>query len=138
MIRAIALAAALLAPLAARAADPPRTIDMTTVLTDQKGRPIPDATMATAEDPACGKCGPLTLGAAVATALLTDRKDEPNLSSLDKAKRATLALRVVDNKAATLTAKETADIVRLMNIWGSIVVVRALPVLDPNLDLSDR
>jgi hypothetical protein len=139
MIR-LALAAMLAFPLAAFAVDPPapRTIDMTAVLVDQKGKPIPDPTMATPDDPACAKCTPLTLGAAVATALLTERKDEQGLSTLDKAKRATLALRLLDSKAATLTAKETADIVRLMNVWGGIVVVRALPILDPNLDLTDR
>lgn len=137
MIR-LALALMLVFPLATLAADPPRTIDMTEVLTDQKGKPIPDATMASAEDPRCDKCAPLTLGAAVATALLTDRKEEPNLSSVDKARRATLGLRLLDNKAAVLNAKETADIVRLMNVWGSIVVVRALPLLDPNLDLTGK
>lgn len=138
-MRYIILAATLIAaPALALGADPPRTVDMTTVLLDQKGKPIPDATMATPEDPKCDKCSPLTLGAAVATALLTDRKDEQFLSSIDKAKRATLALRLLDNKAATLTAKETADIVRLMNIWGGIVVVRSLPILDPNLDLTDK
>jgi hypothetical protein len=126
------------AALAAFAAEPARSIDMTTILLDQKGKPIPDATQLTPDDPACAKCGPLTLGSAIATALLTERKDEPNVSSLDKARRAALALRLIDDKAATLTAKQTADIVRLMNLWGGIVVVRVLPILDPALDLSDK
>ncbi len=116
----------------------PRTIDMTVVLLDQNGKPIPDATKVTPEDPSCSKCPPLTLGTAVATALLADHKEEATLSSIDKAKRATLALRLLDNKTAMLTAKETADIIRLLNVWGSIVVVRVVPALDPNLDLSDK
>lgn len=123
------------------AAEPvaPRTIDMTTVLTDQKGKPIADATLVTPDDPNCSKCAPLTLGAAVATALLSERRDEPVLTpSIEKAKRAALAMRLLDNPAALLTAKETADIIRLMNIWGPIVVLRALSILDPNLDVSDK
>lgn len=137
MIRSIVLVTILLAPLTVRAADP-RTIDMTQVLTDQYGKPIPDATKVTPEDPTCAKCPPLTLGTAVATALLAEHKEEANLSSLDKAKRATLGLRLLDNKAAILNAKETADTIRLLNVWGSIVVVRAVPLLDPNLDLTDK
>jgi hypothetical protein len=122
----------------ALAADPapPRVIDMTVVLTDLRGKPIVDTTQATVEDPQCARCGPLTLGTAVALALLTERKDEPNLSAVDKAKRGILAMRLLDNKAATLTGPETALIDRLVSVLSPMVVARVIPLIDPTVDLS--
>jgi hypothetical protein len=138
MIRAIILAALFAA--APAFADPPaaRTIDMTAVITDMHGKPIPDASQAAADDPKCDKCGPLTLGTVVASALLAERKDEPNLSTLDKAKRGALAVRVLDDKAAVLTTTQIAEIVRLLNIWSGLVIARAIPLLDPNIDLNEK
>lgn len=137
MIRALVVAA-LIASAPAFADTPVRTIDMTTVITDMHGKAIPDATQATADDSKCDKCGPLTLGTVVATALLADRKDEPNLATVDKAKRGALAVRILDDRAAVLTATQIAEVVRLLNIWSGLVVARAVPLLDPNIDLSDK
>lgn len=118
-------------------AAPPATIDMTAPILDQHGKPAPDTSQVTPDDPKCEKCSPLTLGTVVSTALLTDRgRDEPNLSSIDKAKRGVLALRVLDNNAATLNAKELADVVRLLSIWPPLIVARALPLIDPNQDIE--
>jgi len=55
-----------------------------------------------------------------------------------RAKRAKLALRLLDQQGRHAHRQETADIIRLSNVWGSIVVVRVVPLLDPNLDLSDK
>ena len=113
-------------------------IDMMTVITDLHGKPIPDGSQATPADPQCQKCSPLTLGVVVATALLTDRKDEPNLSALDKAKRGLLAMRIVNDKAAALTAPQISEIERLLNVWPPLIVARALPLIDPATDLSGK
>lgn len=116
-------------------AEPPagRTIDMTVVLLDQNSKPIPDQSQATVADPRCEKCAPLTLGAAVAFALLSDHRDErPIPDALEKARRGALALSLLDNKSATLSADKTAKIIKLMDIWGPIVIVRAVPLLDPD------
>lgn len=121
---------------AASALADPRPIDMTTVLMGPDGVPLKDGAMGAADDPTCSRCGPLTLGRVVATALLTDRKDETGLSTLDKAKRGALALRLLDDKAAVLTSAQITEIVRLLNLWAPVVVARALPLLDPNLDLT--
>ena len=118
-------------------AEEPRTIDMTVVLKDAAGKPIADMTQSTPEDPQCAKCCHLTLGRAAATALLVERqKEEPNLAAVDKAKRGALALYITDNPAAKLTAAQIAEIVRLMNIWPPLIVVRSIPLLDPNIDLT--
>lgn len=130
--------AALLLSLSAAAPEAPRTIDMTAVINGTDGQPLKDTTKQLPDDPKCDNCGSLTLGSVVAAALLMDRKDEPNLSSVDKAKRGVLALRLLDDKTATLTAPQIADITRLMNIWPAIVVARALPMLDPAVDLSGK
>lgn len=120
------------------AAEAPRTIDMTTVITDLHGKPLPDGTQVTADDPQCTKCSPLTLGVVVASALLADRKDEPNLSAIDKAKRGALALRILNEKAAVLTATQASEITRLLTVWTPLVVARALPLIDPATDISGK
>ena len=138
-MRALILAALLILPLAAKAqtAPSPRTVDMTTVLTDLHGKPIPDGTQATIADPQCAKCGPLTLGTAVALALLTDRgRDEPGLSAIDKAKRGVLAMRLLDASAAVLTAAEAAEIIKLSSILSPMVEMRLVPLIDPAVDLT--
>jgi hypothetical protein len=121
---------------AAGAAEAPRTVDMTQVVLDQKGDPVPDATQQTPDDPRCTKCGPLTLGAAIAVVLLIDHKDEPNINSLEKAKRAALATKILGNKEAVLTPQQVTEITKLMNIWTPIVISRVLPAIDPTVDLS--
>lgn len=126
------------APAFATEAPAARTIDMTTVITDLHGKPVPDGTQVTPDDPKCEKCAPLTLGTVIANALLADRRDEPNLSAIDKAKRGVLAMRIVDDTAAVLTAPQVSEIERLLNIWSPLVVARALPLIDPATDLSPK
>lgn len=122
----------------ALAAEAPRTIDMTTVITDLHGKPIPDGTQVTSADPKCENCTALTLGMVAATALLAERKDEPNLSAIDKAKRGVLAMKIVDDKAVVLTAPQVSEIERLLNVWPPLIVAKALPLIDPATDLSGK
>lgn len=137
MNRRLVLAALLLA-LSAAAPDGARTIDMTAVIVGTDGKPLLDTTKQMPDDPKCDKCGSLTLGSVVAAALLADRKDEPSITAVEKAKRGVLALRLLDDKAATLTATQIADITRLLSVWPPLVVARALPLLDPAVDLSGK
>lgn len=122
----------------ALAAESPRTIDMTTVITDLRGKPIPDGTQVTSADPKCDNCTALTLGMVAATALLADRKDEPNLTAVDKAKRGVLAMKILGDKAAVLTAPQVSEIERLLNVWPPLIVAKALPLIDPATDLSGK
>jgi hypothetical protein len=116
----------------------PYTIDMTTVLKDLKGAPIPDSSQAVSVPGPdgkptmdCSKCGPLTLGDVVASALLMDRRDEPNLSTIDKAKRGYLAEKILGNKAVTLTGPQVTEIEKLLSAWPPLIVNDALPLIDP-------
>jgi hypothetical protein len=113
-------------------APPARAIDMTVVLTDIQGGPVWDRPQS---EPGARK---VTLGYAIATALLADHQGEQNLGAVEKAKRAALALRIVDEKAAVLTATEAADIVRLSNVLSAIVVLRVVQAVDPATDLKGR
>jgi hypothetical protein len=123
------------------AADPapgPRPIDMTQVLIGPDGKPMTDTTKITADDPKCEKCGPMTLGTVVSMALLLDRKEDAQMDPVAKAKRGALGLAVIDNKAMVLNASQIAEITKLMSVWPPLVLARALPMLDPNLDLATK
>lgn len=137
---AICLTALLIAGPAFAETPKPPTIDMTTVLTDLKGAPIPDSSQA-GTDPECkkdlSKCAPLTLDTVVASVLLMDRKDEPNLTTLEKAKRGYLAREIMGNKAAVLTPAQVTDIEKLLSAWPPLIVNDALPLIDPTVKLAD-
>lgn len=114
------------------AAEPPRPIDMTVVLRDTAGQTIPDATLATKDDPACAKCAALTLGAAAAHALFASYPDERELSYEMKWARGALAARIELDKAAVLTAPELALVERLIGkLYTPLVVTAVMPLLDP-------
>jgi hypothetical protein len=104
---------------------------------DAFGKTIPDGSQAKTDDPKCEKCAPLTLGTVVATALLSDRKDETGMSALDKAKRGALAMRMLDNKAAVLTPAQVVEIEKLLTVWPTIIITRALPMIDPTVKLDN-
>jgi hypothetical protein len=123
-------------------ADSGYTVDMTTVLHDEGGKPIKDpsenaATVPgpdgkpTLVDPDCLKCPPLTLGAAVASALFMPDRDA---SGAELWTRGTLATRVRTEKAATLTATEVTLIEKLLakRYPAPIIIMQAYPLLDPN------
>jgi hypothetical protein len=113
---------------------PARTIDMTVPINDAKGYPLKDPADVTPDDKACDKCAPLTLGHAIAHALNGSYDDERGLGWEQRYGRGALALRVQDQKEATLTAPETAVIERLLGkLWGPSVIVQAIPLLDPNM-----
>jgi hypothetical protein len=115
-------------PLAA-----PGAIDMTVVLTDESGKPLPDAVgQDFKDDPSCARCPTLTLGHAVAHALFAQLPGE-TVSGDQKWARGVLADKVRDAKAATLTAEEVVVIKRLIGgLYSGSVVVKAYPLLDPN------
>jgi hypothetical protein len=138
----ITLAALVIActPALAQTPLPARTVDMTTVLVDMNGAPLSDGSKVVIGPDGkadCSKCGSLTLGAAVATALLTDRRDEQNLPAIDKAKRGALALKIMDDKASVLNPVQIEEIKRLLVIWSPLVLTRALPLIDPTVKLDE-
>lgn len=141
MKRIAFITAALLAsaPVVAFADPPkPRTIDMSTVITDLHGKPVPDTSQATKEDPNCAKCAPLTLGELCATGLLTPSDSNKNLSAIEKAKRGALALKLANAHQVALTAAEVTEIMDAIKYMPPMLMVRAVPLLDPAVDLNDK
>ncbi len=126
-------------PMSAYAADPPRTIDMTTVLVTDRGGPMKDPSDRTEEDKECAKCGFLTVGHAIAAALGGSYEDEKALSFQQRFDRAALAKEIKDNKAATLTAPEIALIEKLIAKAGFFpsAVYQIGPLLDPNIKAGE-
>jgi hypothetical protein len=141
MMRLPILAAILLAPFAVAAqpasdpVSPPRVIDMTVVLMDLHGKPLMEQA-ATAEDPKCEKCTPLTLGSAVSAALLTPRREDQGGSGFDAGKRLWLAEHLQNNKAATLTQAQGDMIVSRAGSLPPIIAGRLVQLIDPAVDLS--
>ncbi len=118
---------ALLAPAMAA------TIDMTVVLSDQDGKPIEDQFTRPEGDKDCSHCKPLTLGSAVAHSLFFVGADERDVTPEQKWAWAILADKVRNDKSTALTAAESDLIVRrLGKIYGGIVLMRAIPIIDPN------
>jgi hypothetical protein len=117
----------------AYAQDKPRTVDMTTILHDDAGKPIDDQFTKSEGDKDCSHCKPLTLGNAVAHALFFVGGDEKDVTPEQKWSWATFADKVRNEKQAALTAAE-ADLVvkRLGKMYGGIVLMRAIPLIDPN------
>lgn len=109
-----------------------RTVDMTTVLMDQDGQPIKDEfERKGASD--CSLCPNLTLGMAAAHALFYISQDEKDVTPEQKWSYAVFAESIRKNKAAKLSAPES-DLLykRLGKLYGGIVLMRAMPLIDPN------
>jgi hypothetical protein len=124
---------ALIAMTSVAVAEVAPTIDMTKVILDERHKPIKDALDRDPSDVNCDKCPELTIGSAVAHALFYVEADEKDISSEQKWAWAALAERIRDNKAATLTNGQLNVIEkRLGKLYGGIVLLRVMPVLDPN------
>jgi hypothetical protein len=116
---------------------PAHTINMTTVLADEHGKPLKDANGQDVKaDPTCEKCPPLTLGHAIANVLFAPDRDA---SGAELWGRGALATRIKDDKAATLTADEIAKIKTLLakGYPAPVIIMQAYPLLDPNAKPSD-
>jgi|HubBroStandDraft_1064217.scaffolds.fasta_scaffold117420_3 hypothetical protein len=106
-------------------------IDMTTVLTDERGNPIPDPFEADPKDPQ-KVLPPLTLGSAVAHALFAAFPDEQNLGWETKFTRGMMAERLRNNSEAELTTEELPVIKRLVGrLYGVAIVMKVIPLIDP-------
>lgn len=145
MIRLFVVAALLLAaPTASFAQGAASTIDMTTVLKGEDGRPAKDA-LASKEDgapclsPATKErgasmeaCPSLTLGHAAQHALMITLPDD-KLTGEQKWSYGVLAERIKNNPHASLSAAEVTVIKkRLGEIYDAAVLMQAYPLLDPN------
>ncbi len=125
--------------------------DYSAVLVDLRGDPIPDETVrgVRGED---GKwsgprfcsmvdfnnnplqCDVLTLGAAAANALLMNDPDNANLDEKEKRRRGMLADRLYHGGKIDLGLEELVLVKRLITkLYGNLVVMRALPLLDPTI-----
>jgi hypothetical protein len=101
-------------------ASPAVAADFTKPLLDLEGKPILAANI------------PLTLGEAVATALLANYADEQNLSGEEKVKRFLLAVKVHNATELGLTSDEITLIKKLVaKAFAPLVVGRIWAILDP-------
>lgn len=97
--------------------------DFSVPLTDLDGVAIDDGTLAKK---------PFTLGEAAVRALIASFPDEPNLSAIEKFKRAELASRIHNKTNVMLSAEDTALVKTLIGkAFAPVVVFRAWPLLDP-------
>lgn len=116
-------------------ADTPKswTVDMTTVLTDENHHPIKDQLDRAEGDPACAKCHDLTLGDAISHSLFLVGGDEKDVTPEQKWSWAAYADRIREDKAAQITNTQ-GDLIyrRLGRLYGGIVLMRAMPLIDPN------
>lgn len=127
--------------------------DYSTVLIDLRGDPIPDEMMRGPRDPETGKftpargclmaeyksnpslCDVLTLGGAAANALLANDPDNTNLDEKEKRRRGILADRLYHGGKIDLGVEDIVLIKRLITkMYGNLVVMRAMPLLDPLVD----
>ena len=130
--------------------------DYSTVLVDLRGDPIPDETVrgVRSEDgrfsgprPCTmqeyktlpGNCDVLTLGAAAANALLMNDPDNTNLDEKEKRRRGMLADRLYHGGKIDLGLEELVLVKRLITkLYGNLVVMRALPLLDPTIEKENK
>jgi len=113
-------------------AEPPRNVDMTTILTDENDQPIKDEfERRGALD--CSKCPDLTLGAAVTHALFFIGQDERDVTPEQKWAWAAWAMEIRKSNSVKLTNAE-GDLLykRLGKLYGGVVLMRAIPLIDPN------
>lgn len=111
----------------------PRTIDMTTVIVEETGRPVQDCDTSKPAPDLVKDCTPLTLGHAAAHALFFGRyPGEDGLSADTKWARGALAERIRNDKDATLSAEEVTTIKKLLGrFYAPLIVAQAFPLLDP-------
>lgn len=114
----------------------PWTVDMTAVLTDENGSVIKDEWLRPRDEKDCSKCPDLTLGAAVAHALFYVAPEERDVTGEQKWAWSALAVRIKTDPTAKLTHAEAALIYqRLGRLYSGVVLLRAMPLIDPNLEV---
>lgn len=95
-------------------------INFGTALLDQDDKPIMDGDK------------PLTLGRAAMVALMAPQPDEQTLPADEKLRKGKLALKVYANGVLDLSVEDIALVKKYIGkTYGSLVVVRAFPLLDP-------
>lgn len=95
-------------------------VNFGTVLIDQDDKPIMDGDKQ------------LTLGRAAMVALMSPQPDEQTLPADEKLRKGKLALKVYANGVLDLSVEDIALVKKYIGkTYGSLVVVRAFPLLDP-------
>jgi hypothetical protein len=108
-------------------------VDMTTPLHEEDGSVSKHVEQATKDDPKCEKCEPVTLGFAINRALNMAFEDERGLPGEQKWARSLLGDRIKSDKAAALTAAETALIERMIEkAYPGFYIRQIIPLIDPN------
>jgi hypothetical protein len=127
----IALAFAIIFSTAAFAADEPRKINFTEVLTDQDGFVMTECAdiPAPKSEDVCKVHRPITLGMLAMRALAAP---EQGIAADESLKRGQLAISVYKSEGAQLTVEEIALIKKqIAKFFGPLVVVKTFALLDP-------
>ncbi len=126
--------AAMSLSLAATAQKPP--LDLSRVVVDLAGKPVPDGALATSADPNCEKCAPLTLAGAVARALLAAVESDKTGDPLQAVTRFTLAQRIMANPASVVLTTEEIVILknRIGRTWPALIAGQTILAIDPDMD----
>ena len=107
-------------------------VDMTQVLLAEGGEPAKDPFDLTKDDPQCEKCKPLTMGLAIAHALVAQLPEERDMDPLQKWARGDLAAKIMSGKPVALTAEDITVIKRLVGkLYGAVLIRQIYPALDP-------
>lgn len=118
---------------AALAAEQPRKIDFSIILTDQDDQALYECVKPSLATPAdskdCTEKRPITLGMVASRAL---NAGEANMDLGESVRRGQLAINVAHSSGAELTVEEIALIKkRIAAVWSPIVTARAAAILDP-------
>ena len=111
----------------------PRGVDMTKIVTDANGKPVPDPTDRAADDKDCAKCPPLTVGAIVSLALNGSYEDEKTLPTQQRYDRAFLAKRIRADPNASLDGTELGKVELLLGKTGinGQILLQVIDTIDP-------
>ena len=111
-------------------------IDMTVVLTDERGQPMKNLFGLDPSDPdvkaKIDAAPDLTLGHLLAHALFQSYTDEPHLSGGAKWARGVLGMKVMSESSVIFNSDELGVVKRLVERFGVGVIFCVMPVLFPD------
>ncbi len=115
---------------AAFAANPKPADPLAIEILDENGATFIDLLARTLDDPGCGKCGKMTLRAAIVHALYS--KAQPNETADEMDARAELARKVKAGEVTSFSTTQVAVIKRLIApMYGPAIIFQIIRVIAP-------
>lgn len=108
-------------------------VDLSKIVLDFTGKPVPDTTFVTPADPQCEKCAPLTLAGVLVRALISPLEEDKSGDPLQGLTRYMLAQRInATPSAVELTTEEVVVLKRRIGrAWGPLVSGQTILAIDP-------